>query len=66
MKYIKEFSYCRKCEDMFYNLADIESIRATRYCGYCFKEIKLKKDLVELEKKRKKLEDRKLGKLKGL
>jgi hypothetical protein len=55
-------NHCRKCDDDFYNEADRESIKKTRNCLWCLKEIKYKKELVELEKKRRKLEKYKLDK----
>lgn len=44
------YKFCWKCDDIFYNEADIASILATRKCVNCDKEVKFKKELVALAK----------------
>lgn len=44
--------HCAKCDDDFYNEADMESIKKTRKCVYCAKMVKMYKELGLLEKKR--------------
>jgi len=49
---------CWKCDDNYYNTADMNSIRDTTKCCFCDKEVRLKQELVGLRK------DKKVAKLK--
>lgn len=47
------YKWCNRCDDIFYNEADMASIVATRKCVNCAKEVKFRKELVAIAKKKK-------------